>query len=212
GEAGEVALAGEAGEARQPANAGPAGKALRRIAREKADAEQYLAGLVNQVQPPVPVAELRQRARRGDAASLLRLLLHGRPAAQLLAGELQRQRIWDAGGWQEPLAWPAQAIGDFGGVEVPAAELRAAEEAWLAEPEPVRGRWGAIDPEPVRAHVSALIAAGMDPRRVAELSGRITTVFIDGLLRRAFGQVGVDDAKSLLLIRAPGAPSDEPSG
>ena len=127
----------------------------------------------------------------------------GRPPGQLLAGELQRQRTWDSKGWQEPLAWRAQAIADFSGVQVPPAELRAAEEAWLAIPEPVRGRVALIDAAPVRAHVNALIASGMDDRRIAELSGRVTTGFIDLLLRGFCTEVSVESARSLLVIRDP---------
>jgi len=57
-------------------------------------------------------------------------------------------------------------------------------------------------PEPVRAHVAALIAAGMEPERIVELAGRISIYFIDGLLRGAFPNVSIKDARNLLLIRA----------
>jgi hypothetical protein len=203
----ELAAAAEAalaGRPRKPDDGGPAGKVLRRIARDQSQAEQYLANLPN-LSPlllPMPEAELRQRVRQGEVATLLRFLLDGEHPGQLLASELHRQRIWDAKGWQEPLIWRAQAIADFNGVEVPAAELRAAEEAWLADPEPVRGRWGLIAPEPVRAHVSALIAAGMEPGRIAELSGTSTNL-IDLLLRGLLKSVMVKDARHLLTIRAP---------
>lgn len=199
----EAALAGET---RQPTDAGPVGLALRRMARDRAEAENYLASMRNGVRPPVSVAELQHRVRQGDAAALLRFLLDGRPPGQLLAGELQEQRTWDSKGWQEPLAWRAQAIADFSGVQVPAAELRAAEEAWLAIPEPVRGRVALIDAAPVRAHVNALIASGMDDRRIAELSDRVTTGFIDLLLRGRLTQISVEDARRLLAIRV----SDNP--
>jgi Family of unknown function (DUF6461) len=196
--AAEAAIAGEAGH---PADDDAAGTILRRIARDQDEAEDYLANIVNGVRLPVPEAELQQRVRRGDAAKLLRLLLDKRPSAQLLVCEIVDQQIWDAKGWQEPLSWRPQAIADLRHVEVPPAELQAAEQAWLAEPEPVRGRWGMIDAGPVRAHVHALIASGMDPGRVAELSGE-NDVFIDGLLRGYFDYVDVDEARQLLLIRA----------
>jgi len=189
-----------AGEAQQPADDGPVGILLRRIARDKAEAEDHLTSLRNRVPPPVPVAELQRQAQRGDAAALLRFLLDGRPAAQLLAGEFQKQRVWDSKGWQEPLAWRAQAIADLSGVQVPAAEVQAAEEAWLAVPEPVRGRAGMIDAAPVRAHVNALIASGMENRRIAELSGRVTTGFLDGLLSGRMTLVPVETARRLLTI------------
>ena len=92
---------------------------------------------------------------------------------------------------------------------MPAAELRAAEEAWLAVPEPVRGRVALIDAAPVRAHVNALIAFGMDDRRIAELSGRVTTGFIDLLLRGFCTQVSVANARSVLAIPVPDDPSPE---
>lgn len=202
-EAVETALAGEP---RQPTDDSPVGRSLRQLAQDRVEAEQYLASLVNGVRPPVPAAELRRRVRRGYVAALLRFVLDGRPAAQLLAGEFQKQRIWDSKGWQEPLAWRAQAIADFGDVKVPAAELRAAEEAWLAVPEPVRGRVALIDAAPVRAHVNALIASGMDDRRIAELSGRVTTGFIDLLLHGSCTQVSVTNARSVLAIPV----SDDP--
>lgn len=56
-----------------------------------------------------------------------------------------------------------------------------------------------IDAEPVRAHVSALIDAGMDPVRIVELAGGISIYFIDGLLR-GFDYVRIEDARNLLLI------------
>jgi hypothetical protein len=54
----------------------------------------------------------------------------------------------------------------------------------------------------VRAHVAALIAAGMEPERIVELAGGITVHFIDGLLRGAVPNVRINDARNLLLIRA----------
>jgi hypothetical protein len=68
-----------------------------------------------------------------------------------------------------------------------------------------------IDAAPVRGHVSALIAAGMEPHRIAELSGRTTAVFIDTLLRGYIKQVTVEDARSLLTIPVPDDPSQQPS-
>jgi len=203
----EAALAGEA---QQPTDDGPVGTLLRQIARDKTDAEEHLTNLRNRVPPPMPVAELQHQARRGDAAALLRFFLDGRPGAQLLAGEFQRQRIWDSKGWQEPLVWRAQAIADLSDVQLPAAEVQAAEEAWRAIPEPVRGRVALIDAAPVRAHVNALIASGMDDRQIAELSGRVTTGFIDLLLRGYCTQVSVESARSLLAI--PVADNPPPEG
>lgn len=196
--AAEAAIAGKAGH---PADEDAAGTILRRIARDQDEAEHYLANIVNGIRLPVPEAELRQRVRRGDAAKLLRLLLDRRQPAQLLVCEIADRQIWDAEGWQDPVSWRPQAIADLGDVEVPPAELQAAEQAWLADPEPVRGRWGMIDAEPVRAHVRALIASGMDPGRISELSGE-NDVFIDGLLSGDFDYVNVDEARQLLLIRA----------
>ena len=190
-----------AGRGRPPADEDPAGKVLRRLAREKEEAERYLAMLGNGHRPPFPAQELPLRVRRGDAARLVRLLLDRDLPAQILACEVTDQQIWDAKGWQEPLSWRPRFIADFRDVEVPPAELRAAEDAWLADPEPVRGRWALISPEPVRAHVAALIAAGMEPERVVELAGGITVHFIDGLLRGAVPNVRVNDARNLLLIR-----------
>lgn len=70
----------------------------------------------------------------------------------------------------------------------------------------MRGRVALIDAAPVRAHVNALIAAGVDDRRIAELSGRVTTGFIDLLLRGFCMQVSVESARSLLVIPV----SDDP--
>jgi hypothetical protein len=175
---------------------------LRRLAREKEEAERYLAMLVNGHRPPFPVEELPLRVRRGYVAQLVRLLLDRDHPGRILVSEMTDQQIWDAKGWQEPLSWRPQFIADFRDVEIPPGELRAAEDAWLADPEPVRGRWGLINPEPVRAHVAALIAAGMEPERIVELAGRISIYFIDGLLRGAFPNVTINDARNLLLIRA----------
>jgi hypothetical protein len=191
-----------AGQGRPPADEDPAGKALRRLVREKEEAERYLAMLVNGHRPPFPVEELPLRVRRGYAAQLVRLLLDRDPPGRILVSEMTDQQIWDAKGWQEPLSWRPRFIADFRDVEVAPAELRAAEDAWLADPEPVRGRWGLINPEPVRAHVAALIAAGMEPERITELAGGITIHFIDGLLRGASPNVMIKDARNLLLIRA----------
>jgi hypothetical protein len=191
-----------AGQGRPPADEDPAGKVLRRLAREKEEAERYLAMLVNGHRPPFPVEELPVRVRRGYVAQLVRLLLDQDHPGRILVSEMTDQQIWDAKGWQEPLSWRPRFIADFRDVEIPPAELRAAEEAWLADPEPVRGRWGLISPEPVRAHVAALIAAGMEPERIVELAGGISIYFLDGLLRGAFPHVGINDARNLLLIRA----------
>lgn len=191
-----------AGLGRPPADEEPAGKVLRRLAREKEEAERYLAILVNGHRPPFPVEELPLRVRRGYAAELVRRLLDRDHPGRLLVCEMTDQQIWDAKGWQEPLSWRPRFIADFRGVEIPPAELRAAEDAWLADPEPVRGRWGLINPEPVRAHVAALIAAGMEPERIVELAGGISIYFIDGLLRAAFPNISINDARNLLLIRA----------
>ena len=196
----EAALAGEP---QQPTDDGPVGTLLRQIAQDQTDAEEHLTNLRNRMPPPMPVAELQLQVRRGDAAALLRFFLDGRPGAQLLAAEFQRQRVWDSKGWQEPLAWRAQAIADLSDVQLPTAEVQAAEAAWLAIPEPVRGRTALIDAAPVRAHVNALIASGMDDRQIADLSGRVTTGFID-LLRRGYcTQVSVESARSLLAIPDP---------
>lgn len=191
-----------AGQGRSPADEDPAGKVLRRLARAKEEAERYLAMLVNGHRPPFPVEELPLRVRRGYVARLVRLLLDGDHPGRILVSEMTEQQIWDAKGWQEPLSWRPRFIADFRDVEIPPAELRAAEDAWLADPEPVRGRWGLISPEPVRAHVAALIAAGMEPERIVELAGGISIYFIDGLLGGAFRHVMVNDARNLLLIRA----------
>lgn len=191
-----------AGQGRPPADEDPAGKALRRLAREKEEAERYLAMLRNGHRPPFPAQELPLRVRRGYAARLVRQLLDRDHPGQILASELAVQQVWDAKGWQEPLSWRPRFIADFRDVEVPPAELRAAEDAWLADPEPVRGRWALIGPEPVRAHVAALIAAGMEPERIAELAGGVSVHLIDSLLRGALPHVRVNDARNLLLIRA----------
>jgi hypothetical protein len=191
-----------AGQGRPPADEDPAGKALRQLAREKEEAERYLAMLRNGHRPPFPAEELPLRVRRGYAARLVRLLLDRDNPGQILASEVTDRQIWDAKGWQEPLSWRPRFIADFRDVEIPPAELRAAEDAWLAGPEPVRGRWGLISPEPVRAHVAALIAAGMEPERIVEVAGGITVHFIDGLLRGAMPYIRINDARNLLLIRA----------
>jgi hypothetical protein len=193
----------EAGQGRPPVDEDPAGKALRRLAREQEEAERYLGMVPNGYRPPFPVQELPLRVRRGYVARLIRLLLDRDRPAQILASEVQVQRVWDAKGWQEPLSWRPQFIADFRGTEVPLAELRAAEDAWLADPEPVRGRWAIVSPEPVREHVASLIAAGMEPGRIVELAGGgITVHFIESLLRGAVRLVRISDARNLLLIRA----------
>jgi len=191
-----------AGHGRSPADEDPAGKVLRRLAREMEEAERYLAELPNGHRPPFPAEELPLRVRRGYVARLVRLLLDRDDPGQILVSEVAVRQIWDAKGWQEPLSWRAGFIADFGDVEIPAAELRAAEDAWLADPEPVRGRWGLIRPEAVRAHVAALIAAGMEPERIVELAGGITIHLLESLLRGAMPYIRIDDARNLLLIRA----------
>lgn len=191
-----------AGQGRPPADEDPAGKVLWRLARERDEAERYLTMLVNGHRPPFPAEELSLRVRRGYVARLVRLLLDRDHPGRILVSEMTDQQIWDAKGWQEPLSWRPRFIADFRDVEVPPAELRAAEDAWLADPEPVRGRWGLIDPEPVRAHVAALIAAGMEPERIVELAGGISIYFIDRLLRGTFRNIRINDARNLLLIRA----------
>jgi hypothetical protein len=191
-----------AGQGRSPADEDPAGMVLRRLARLKEEAQNYLAMLGNGHQPPFPVEELPLRVRRGDAARLVRLMLDRDHPGRILVAEMIDQQIWDAKGWQEPLSWRPQFIADFRDVEIPSAELRAAEDVWLADPEPVRGRWGLINPEPVREHVAALISAGLEPERIVELAGGISIHFIDLLLRGALLNVTIKDARNLLLIRA----------
>jgi hypothetical protein len=192
-----------AGQRRPPTDEEPAGKALRRLAREKEEAERYLVQLGNGYRPPFPADELPLRVRRGYVARQVRFLLDRDHPGQILTSEVSAQRIWDAKGWQEPLSWRPGFIADFGDVAVPVAELRDAEDAWRAEPEPVRGRWALVEPGPVRAHVAALIEANMAPERIAELAGGGMTVhFIDRLLRGAIPHVRVNDARNLLRIRA----------
>jgi hypothetical protein len=191
-----------AGHGRSPVDADPAVKVLRRLAREMDEAQRYRASIVNGHRPPYPAGEIPVRICRGYAARLVRLLLDRDHPGRILVSEMTSRQIWDASGWQEPLSWRLQFIADFRDVEVPAAELRAAEDAWLADPEPVRGRWGLINPEPVGAHVAALIDAGMPPERIAELADGISIYFIDRLLRGVLPHVRVRDARNLLLIRA----------
>lgn len=197
-----AADAAVSGSLRPPEDDELAGVALRRIARDQAEADYCLTNAPNGIRLPAPEPELRQRVRRGETARLLRLLLDSRPPGQLLASELWHQQVWDAKGWQKPLSWRPRMIADFGDVQLPNDELRAAEHAWLAVPEPVRGRWGMIDAEPVRAHVRALIDAGMEPTRISELA-RSTPVYIDLLLRGGVKLVNVAEAKRLLEIPLP---------
>lgn len=194
--------AATSGTPRPPEDDEPAGLALRRIARDQAEAVFCLANAPNGIRLPAPEPELRQRVRRGDTARLLRLLLDSRPPGQLLVSELQNQRVWDSKSWQEPLSWRPRMIADFGEVRVPGDELRAAEQAWLAVPEPVRGRWGMIRADPVKAHLRALLDAGMEPDRIAELA-RCPPVFLDLLLRDGVPFINVPEAKRLLEIPLP---------
>lgn len=193
-----------AGTLWQGADEDPVGVLLRRVALDKWQAGEAFA-MGNAPPRPVPESELRRRVQRGDVAQLLRLVLVGRRPKQVLDAEFQLQRVWDSKNWQRAGAWRPQALADLAHVPVPADELRAAEESWQAEPEAVRGRVGLIDAEPVRRHVLGLIAAGMEPSRIAALTDMmLTPVGIDLLLRGGIQTLDVATARRVLTIRPPG--------
>ena len=59
-----------------------------------------------------------------------------------------------------------------------------------------------IDAEPVLRHVHELLAAGMDPGRIAGLGG-ISALHLERLLQGVIKRVMVRDARSLLSIPIP---------
>lgn len=98
----------------------PVGLELRRLSHAKTMAENYLSGVVH-TRLSLSEDELRQRIQRGTVASAARMVLAGRYRRALI-GEIATQRRVDVPGWRE------RVLADLAGVDVPEADLRAAEQ------------------------------------------------------------------------------------
>jgi Family of unknown function (DUF6461) len=181
-----------AGRTQQASDDDPVQLTLRQLAwdRETAGLHPAAAG------PSAPAAagESQRRIRRGEAAWLLRFVLAGRHR-EALAEEIGLQRRWQEPGWRQ------QAIADLAGVQVPAAELRAAEEAWQAQ-QTAPAVIGMVDAGPVASHVQRLIAAGVSPEDIATRAG-MTTLGIDRLVRGIIPDITARTAQQLLAIDVP---------
>jgi hypothetical protein len=167
----------------------PVGLILRRLARDAAHGEHDLA--VGQGHPGFSEEQTRERIRRGKVAWALRFALAGRHL-QALVNEMLLQRA------SHPQTWHQQAVDDLADVEVPAADMEAAERAWEATrrlPDPVTP----TSTDSVREHIQRLLDNGMDKGRIAELGG-MTTVGIDLMMTGRIKVLPGLDARKILLI------------
>ncbi|HEY2266535.1 MAG TPA: DUF6461 domain-containing protein [Streptosporangiaceae bacterium] len=165
---------------------------LRQLAWDRETAELHPAAAGSSA--PAAAGESQRRIRRGEAAWLLRFVLAGRHR-EALAEEIKLQRRWQEPGWRQ------QAIADLADVQVPAAELRAAEEAWQAQ-QAAPSVIGVVDAGPVASHVQRLIAAGVSPEDIATRAG-MTTIGIDLLVRGVMPDITARTAHQLLAINVP---------
>lgn len=181
-----------AGRTQQASDDDPVQLTLRQLAWDRETAELHPAAAGSST--PAAAGESQRRIRRGEAAWLLRFVLAGRHR-QALAGEIELQRRWQEPGWRQ------QAIADLADVQVPPAQLHAAEEAWQAQ-QAAPVVIGVVDTGPVASHVQRLIAAGMSPEGIATRAG-MTTIGIDLLVRGVMPHITAHTAQKLLAIDVP---------
>lgn len=181
-----------AGRAQQVSDDDPVQLTLRQLAWDRESAELHPAAAGSST--PAAAGESQRRIRRGEAAWLLRFVLAGRHR-QALAEEIELQRRWQEPGWRQ------QAIADLADVQVPPAQLHAAEEAWQAQ-QAAPVVIGVVDTGPVASHVQRLIAAGVSPEDIATRAG-MTTIGIDLLVRGVMPHITAYTAQKLLAIDVP---------
>jgi Family of unknown function (DUF6461) len=156
-----------------------------------------LAGETRSVTDDEPLGVALRTAALTDAkaALMLRLVLAGR-GFDALAMDFYLHRIAQAPGWRE------QLIADFGDLDIPASDMRAAEEAHRVQERRFRFPPGTTEPEPAAAHARRLIDAGMAPETIATLGG-LTTPVVGMLLRGEMPRIQVRLAERILAIEVP---------
>lgn len=130
---------------------------------------------------------------RPEIATMLQLVLAGRHF-DALAADYRLHRTSRSQEWRNRL------ITDFGQVDVPADEMRAAEEEFRARAN--RLPPGASDAAPVAAHVRRLVEAGLSAESIAS-SGGITPLGVGMLLRGEMPQIPTMCARQILAIEIP---------
>jgi hypothetical protein len=124
GELVEWVEAALAGQRRVVVNEDSLGLLLRRLGQEQYVAERYAQ--LGSISGWLSKDEQFRRARRWDAAQVLRRVTASAPLRALGAALVHRRR-WKADGWRE------QILADLASVRVPADQLREAERRWRAE-------------------------------------------------------------------------------
>jgi hypothetical protein len=112
------------GQRRVVVNEDSLGLLLRRLGQEQYVAERYAQ--LGSISGWLSKDEQFRRARRWDAAQVLRRVTASAPLRALGAALVHRRR-WKADGWRE------QILADLSSVRVPADQLREAERRWRAE-------------------------------------------------------------------------------
>ena len=156
-----------------------------------------LAGRTRSVTDDEPLGVALRTAALKDAkaGAMLRFVLAGR-RFDALTTDFYLHRIAQAPGWRE------QLIADFGDLDIPASDLRAAEETHRAQERRFRFPPGTAEPEPAAAHVRRLTDAGMAPETIATLGG-LTTPVVGMLLRGEMPKIQVRLAERILAIEVP---------
>ncbi len=167
----------------------PVGRTLRRLDLDAGQADLDLA--VGQRVPGFSEEQVRERIRHGKITWVLRFALAGR-YRQALVNEMLLQRA------RHPGTWHQQAVDDFADVEVPAADLEAAQRAWESTrhlPDPVTP----VSTDSVREHIQRLLDSGVDKGRIAELAG-MSTGGIDIMMAGHIPAIAGMRARAILLI------------
>jgi hypothetical protein len=166
---------------------GPIGLRLRKLTLEGKQAERALESGDH-----ATLVGVRQAVRRGEAVSVLRLLLSGRQV-EALAADLQFQRRW------HPATWRDQALTDLAQVHVPVGDSESTEPAANILNRDF-GPSGITDAEPVRRHVQHLVDMGVDVGEIARYA-EMTPVGLDLLLSGRVAKLSRRHARMLLAIR-----------
>lgn len=124
--------------------------------------------------------------------TMLRFALAGRNL-DALTSDIDLHRHAQVAGWRQ------QFITDLGELDIPAVEMRAAEEAARAQPSPVPA---VAETGAVRSHVQALLDAGMDPAAIAEVGG-LTHVALRLVMGGTVPYMPGDIAHRILAIEVP---------
>lgn len=129
------------------------------------------------------------------AVNVLRLALAGRTRAALVADASQHEKDRVAG-------WREEIVADLGNPRISPDDLHAAEDSERERLEAAGLSGGAVDPAPVRAHIEALLNAGMN-RDALCLRGGLPLVTFDRIINGRQIAIAGTTAKRLLSLKIP---------